>query len=412
MDIFRLITILVVLSAIFDFINTKYIKLPATIGLMLMALCLSFLVGLIHFINPTTVGFFIQFVQSLNFSKAVLNVMLCFLLFAGAMQTDWDALKSQRFAVIIFSTVGTLLSTFIVGGLLFGICQILQVQISFVYCLLFGALISPTDPISVLGIMRKANIPVKTEVLVSGESLFNDGIGVVVFITISEIVLSESGHFDGAKTAMLFTKEVVGGLLLGCLFGFVTIRLIKTINHYQTEVLLTVALVMGVYELCNALHVSGPLAVVAAGLVFGNKGRQIAMGDVTRNYLEKFWELIDEFLNALLFVLVGIEMVVFTFVKQYWLLGIISIPILLLARFISIALPAYLFKKQMNLSFDKVKLLTWGGLRGALSIAMALSLPESRERDIILACTCFVVVFSILVQGLTVTKLVKKLDLS
>ncbi len=411
MDVFRLITILVVLSAGFDYINTRFIKLPPTIGLMLMALCLSLLISVINLFSPTVAEFFINFVQSFNFSKAVLNVMLCFLLFAGAMHTDWDALKSQRLPVIIFSTVGTFLSTFIVGGLFFGVCQLMHISISFIFCLLFGALISPTDPISVLSIMRKANIPLKTEVLVSGESLFNDGVGVVIFITIYEMIFSGNGNFNVGETVTLFMKEVVGGLGLGLIAGFIVMRLIKTINQYQTEVLLTIALVMGVYELCNAIHVSGPLAVVAAGLLFGNKGRERVMSHISSSYVEKFWELIDESLNALLFVLVGIEMVVFTFIKHFWLLGICSIAILLLARFVSIALPSFLLRKKMPLTFDVVKLLTWGGLRGALSIAMALLLPDSPERQVILASTYFVVVFSILVQGLTVGRLVKKLDL-
>lgn len=412
MDVFSLITILVVISAVFDYINTRFIKLPPTIGLMLMALCLSLLVSVVNMFSPAVADFFINFVQSLNFSKAVLNVMLCFLLFAGAMHTDWDALKSQRLPVVIFSTIGTFMSTFIVGGLFFGVCQLLHIPISFIYCLLFGALISPTDPISVLSIMRKANIPLRTEVLVSGESLFNDGVGVVIFITISEMIFSSHGDFNFLETAGLFFKEVIGGLGLGLVAGFIVMRLIKTIDQYQTEVLLTIALVMGVYELCNAIHVSGPLAVVAAGLLFGHKGRERVMSRISSSYVEKFWELIDETLNALLFVLVGIEIVVFTFIRHHWLLGLCSIAILLFARFVSISLPSILFRKKMKLKFDVVKLLTWGGLRGALSIAMALSLPDNPERQIILACTYFVVVFSILVQGLTVGKLVKKLDLT
>jgi CPA1 family monovalent cation:H+ antiporter len=260
--------------------------------------------------------------------------------------------------------------------------------------------------------MRKANIPLKTEVLISSESLFNDGIGVVLFITIYEISQTGEVHLDWIKTCLLFGREVFGGIGLGLLFGFTLIKLIKEIDQYQTEVLLTIAFVMGLYEFCSLVHTSGPLAVVTAGLLFGTNGREISMGKISRNYLDKFWELIDEFLNVLLFVLVGVQMIVFTFAKSYWLLSAISILILLIARFFSVAIPAFLFRKKMQLRFDIVKLLTWGGLRGALSIAMALSLPESLEKQIILSCTYFVVVFSILVQGLTVGKLITKLKIN
>lgn len=411
MDIFSIITILVVTSAIFDYINTRYIKLPSTIGLMLLALCLSLLVCFVGLASPVATILFSNFVRSLNFSRTVLDVMLCFLLFTGSLHTDWGALKSQRLPVVVFSTLGTVLSTFFIGYVFFGLCRLAQVQISFNYCLLFGALISPTDPISVLGIMRKANLPLRIEALVSGESLFNDGVGVVLFTTILEIISGNKAGAGFSSTSWLFTKEVAGGIGLGLLLGYITIHLIKKINQHQTEVLMTIALVMGVYELCGAMHVSGPLSVVAAGLLFGHKGRKTAMGRISRNYLDKFWELIDEFLNAILFVLVGMEMVVFTFIKHYYILGLISILIILCARFVSVALLAYLFRKKMLLKFDIVKLMTWGGLRGALSIAMALSLPETPERMVILACTYTVVVFSILVQGLTMGRLVKKLDL-
>lgn len=308
-----------------------------------------------------------------------------------------------------FATIGTILSTFIVGGLMFLIFKLFHLPIRFIYCLLFGALISPTDPIAVLGILRKAKIPPSLELKISGESLFNDGVAVVIFITILEIAVGGTVDLSFADVALLFLKEAGGGLLLGALIGFIGYRALRSVDNYQVEVLITLAVVMGGYALADVLRVSGPLAMVVAGIITGNMGKETAMSDITRDYVGKFWEVIDEILNAILFLLIGFEMLVIKWTPQLFLIGSITILIVLLARWVSVAIPVFFLQFKNTFEKNALPILTWGGLRGGISVALALSLPKEMFNEEFAAITYIVVVFSIIVQGLTIGKLARKL---
>jgi CPA1 family monovalent cation:H+ antiporter len=291
--------------------------------------------------------------------------------------------------------------------MMYGVFQWVGVPLPLIFCLLFGAIISPTDPIAVLGLLKQAKAPRSLETKIAGESLFNDGIGVVIFLVIFEIATGEHG-FEAGHVMGLLLQETLGGIALGLVLGGITYRLLKSINSYQVEVLLTLALVTGGYALAMALHMSGPLAIVTAGLLIGNQGRHLAMSDVTRQHLDTFWELVDEILNAVLFVLIGLEILILTLSGRYLLAGLIAIPVVLLGRFISVSLPVLAFRARRDFSPHVIKILTWGGLRGGISVALALSLPAGPERDVLLTVTYAVVVFSILVQGLTLPPLLRR----
>lgn len=349
----------------------------------------------------------IQFIQTLKIDKLILNILLGFLLFAGALHTDWAHIKQQIKPIATFALVGVILSTIIIAGLFYFISQAMNMQISFIYCLVFGALISPTDPIAVLGILTKANVPKKIETTIVGESLFNDGIGVVVFIAFLETLNSGSTDFNLSRFAILFLQEAVGGILIGFVLGYALYFLLKSINHYETEILLTLAFVMGGFALANYLHFSGALAMVIMGLMVGNFKKNIAMSNISQEYLHKFWELVDVILNAVLFILIAFVLLVIHFKTSYIILGSISVFIVLLSRIIVVYLPKFIFPKSLNISNKEAGILTWGGLRGGLSLALVLSLPENETKNILLIATYFCVVFSIVVQGLTIEKFAK-----
>ena len=333
--------------------------------------------------------------------------MLSFLLFAGALHVNINDLAQQKWIISLLATMGLLLSTTIIALLCWYGFDLIGIDLPFMYCLIFGALISPTDPIAVLGILKTADAPKSLETKIAGESLFNDGVAVVVFIVILELIV-EPQAVSASHIALLFVEEAVGGALFGLLAGWVTYKMISQVDNYQVEVLLTLALVMGGYALATAIHVSGPIAVVVAGLLIGNKGRRLAMSDKTRERLDNFWELIDEILNAVLFVLIGLELLILNWTAGIFYAGLLAIPVVLLARFISVGLPVTLLRSKRVFSSHVIKILTWGGLRGGISVALALSLPAGPERDMVLSVTYIVVVFSIAVQGLTIGKLVKK----
>jgi CPA1 family monovalent cation:H+ antiporter len=339
-----------------------------------------------------------------------MKIMLGFLLFAGSITIDAQKLKKELISISIFSTIGVVLSTFIVAGLLFLTTRLLDVPIEFIYCLLFGALISPTDPVAVLGILRQAKIPSTLETKITGESLFNDGIGVVFFFNIFEVAQIGIQHISAAEVTLLFLREAGGGIALGFLLGYIGFIALKTIDNYKIEVLITLAIVMGGYLLAGKLHLSGPLAMVIAGIVTGNKIRGQVMSETTRDYLDKFWELIDELMNAILFLLIGFVMLIIPFNFTLLLLGCIAIIITLVARYISVALPVYVLRRRRTFENNAIPILTWGGLRGGLSVAMALSIPNSMHGQTIVGITYTVVLFSIIVQGLTIGKLAKKLS--
>ena len=408
MSIFSVITILTVLSAAFAFINTKFLKLPFTIGLMIIAICFTLVITIAGNFNPFILEEANLIIDSIDFETALLDIMLSFLLFAGALHTKIDGLKTNRMPIALFATMGVLVSTFIVGTLMYFIVQNLGHQIDYIYCLLFGALISPTDPIAVLGILKDANAPKKLETKIVGESLFNDGVGVVIFLVIFKIAQQGVDAVEASEVGLLFLEEVVGGIALGLLAGWLVFQLMRVIDHYETEVMITLALVMGLSSLAHLIHVSGPLAVVVAGIFIGNKSPKIAWSDVTQNYVDKFWELLDVLLNAILFVLIGLELLIVTINGEYIMFGLIAIPVTLLARYLALSGPIALFKKKLDFIPKTNLIMTWGGIRGGISIALALSLEPSMERELFLTVTYIIVVFSIIGQGLTLGPLVRR----
>ena len=410
MDFYVIATILIVLSALFGYINVRFLELPNTIGLMLITIVFTIIIFAFSYFDSTLLDKERELIGNIDFGSLLLDVMLSFLLFAGALHTNFQQLKIQRKPILAFATLGTLISTFLVGIFVFFGLKVINLHTDFIYCLLFGALISPTDPIAVLGILKKVGAPKKLETKIVGESLFNDGVGVVIFITIYGIASKGMEHFSLAHTGLEFLKEVGGGLLLGGLLGYGTYILLKSIDDYDTEVIITIAAVMGGTLLAQKLHISAPLAMVVAGLVVGNDTiRESSMSEVTEQYVDKFWELVDVLLNTILFVMIGMELLVLTFEKEYFLAGILAIPAILFARYLSLLLPIKFYKKRLDFVKNTNALMTWGGLRGGISIALALSLTPEMHKDLFLVMTYTVVVFSIIGQGLTVGKLIKKL---
>jgi CPA1 family monovalent cation:H+ antiporter len=407
MKLFNILAVLITLSAVFSYLNYRFIKLPTTIGVMAISLLGSLGIAVLG-----TLGFGMQenaliLLESIDFDETLLHGMLSFLLFAGALHMDLDRLGRQKWIIGTLATVGTITSTFIIGTLAWLVLGWLNIGLPLMHCLLFGALISPTDPIAVLGILKKAGVPESLETIICGESLFNDGVAVVVFLVMLQI--SAGGHdITAGMVAWLFAKEALGGIVYGLIIGGIAYKMLKSVDNYQVEVLVTLALVAGGYALAYTLHLSGPIAIVVAGLLIGNHGRLLAMSDRTRRHLDTFWELVDEVLNVVLFVLVGLEVLVLSWNHKYLIAGALLIPLLLLSRFVSVALPVAVMRRFRTFSPNVIKILTWGGLRGGISVAMALSLPPGRHRDIILTITYAVVVFSIFAQGLTVGKLVER----
>ena len=413
MDYYIIIAALIFLAALFGFINARFLKLPTTIGLMLITIVYTLAVFALSYFDDTLLKAEIQLIKEIDFEKVLMDYMLSFLLFAGALHTNFEQLKVQRWPILAFATLGVLVSTFLVGTLVFYLLQLLGLQVDFIYCLLFGSLISPTDPIAVLGILKKAKVPKKLETKIVGESLFNDGVGVVVFLTIFGIASAKDSPVTPVDILTLFGQEVLGGILLGMIIGWITYKMMKAIDDFSTEVIITLAAVMVGTVLATKLHLSAPLAMVVAGLLIGNdRVRTAAMSETTEHYVDKFWELIDILLNAILFVLIGMEMLILTYQNSYLLAGVIAIPLVLVSRYLSLWLPIRVFKDKLDFVPKTNLIMTWGGLRGGISIALALSLSEDMYRDMFLVMTYIIVVFSILVQGLTVEKLVKRTSLS
>ncbi len=411
-----MVSLLISLAAVSSYVNYRYIKLPTTVGVMLVALVASVALVLV---GPYAGGFREQattMISRIDFNEVVLHGMLAFLLFAGAIHVNLQDLGREWLTVASLAIVGTLAATGIVGGVTWLVLGWLGLGIPFLHALLFGALIAPTDPIAVLGIMKSVGAPRQLEVQVAGESLFNDGLGVVVFLILLQLSGSDAAGGGGAAAplsigvgavGMLLLKEVGGALVLGLGAGYITYQMLKRVDNYQVEVLLTLALAMGLYALADALHLSAPIAVVVAGLLVGNPGRALAMTEKTREHVDTFWELVDEILNVVLFLLIGLELLVLRIERGWLVAGLLAIPIVLLARWLSVAGivgPLSWVKAQ---SKGAIAVLTWGGLRGAISVAMALSLPANYSRSLLLTLTYFVVVFSILVQGLTLGRVIR-----
>lgn len=405
MNNYIILIILISISAAFAYINNKFIKMPFVIGLFFLSTILSLMVIFNKFFLTQPYSFLKNFVDHTDISKFIINIMLGFLLFAGSLHTDWIHIKKQLKQITVYAVGGVILSTALIAVLFYSLSFFFKLNIDFIYCLLFGALISPTDPIAVLGILTKANVPPKIENTIVGESLFNDGIGVVIFITLLEVLNSGSNNINFSHFGILFFREAIGGGIFGLISGFILFKLLKSIDHYETEVLLTVAFVMMVYGISLELHVSGPLSMVIMGLFIGNYKENLAMSIRTKDYVYKFWELVDVILNAILFILMGMVIIVIDFKMQYIFIGIFSVLLVLFSRIIVVFLPKIFLPRTMNYTNKEAKLLVWGGLRGGLSIALVLSLPNSEAKNILLIATYFCVVFSILVQGLTIKKM-------
>lgn len=409
MDYFVIASVLVFLSAAFGYINVRFLKLPNTIGLMVITIVFTLAVFVLSYVDDTLLNVERYIITQIDFKTLLLDIMLSFLLFAGALHTNFDELRKLRWPIIMFSTIGVLISTFLVATAMYYCFLLFGFHIDYIYCLLFGALISPTDPIAVLGILKKAGVPKKLETKIVGESLFNDGVGVVVFLTIFQFASSPEVGVGALEVLELFGVEVLGGLLFGLILGWISYRLMKAIDDYDIEVIITLAAVMVGTVIAQHLHLSAPLAMVTAGLMVGNeKLRNTAMSEETKTYVDKFWELIDILLNTLLFVLIGMEILVLSSELNYIIAGIIAIPIVLICRFLSLLIPIGFFRKKLDFVPNTGLIMTWGGLRGGISIALALGLTQDMYRELFLVITYIVVVFSIIVQGLTVGKLVKR----
>ncbi|HKJ95815.1 MAG TPA: sodium:proton antiporter [Gammaproteobacteria bacterium] len=408
MTLFDMVAVLLALAAGFAYLNARLLHLPPTIGVMTLSLAFSLGVlalGPLGIVDPS--DWARRTVSAIGFDRTLLDGMLSVLLFAGALQVPLDALGRQWRVVGVLATAGVVASTLLVGGAVFVLQSALGPQLPLVYCLLFGAIISPTDPVAVLGIVRRAGLPAYLQTRIAGESLFNDGVAIVVFLVIAGLTAGEAG--GAAQLAGLFGREVVGGVLLGLLLGGIGYTLLRSLDEYVVEVLITLALVVGGYALALQLHCSGPLTVVVAGLLIGNHGRRFAMSQRTRERLDTFWELADELFNIVLFLLIGLEVLVIPFDPMRVLLGIAAIPVVVGARLAAVTGTLAVLSPVHEFDRGAATVLTWGGLRGGISVALALSLPGGADRDLIVTMTYVVVVFSVLVQGLTVAPLVRRL---
>lgn len=410
---FDLAAAVVALAAAFGYLNHRFVHLPHTIGLVAIGLAVSLAMMAVDAVMPGLgLGDAVRGVLAdIDFSNALLEGMLSFLLFAGALHVDLDALASRKWVITLTATLGTLISTFLIGGVLWLIVGLLGIALPLIWCLVFGALIAPTDPVAVLGILKRTRVPRTLEAKIAGESLLNDGVGIVVFTILASVAVGAGGHEVTAfSVATLFLVEAVGGVALGLGLGFVAYRLLKSVDEHNLEVMITLALAMGTFAIAHAIHVSGPIATVCAGLLIGNLGTRFAMSERTREHTTSFWELVDEILNSALFLLIGFEVVAITLEWPILLLGLIAVPLALGARFVSIGLPVGVLKLfGAPFSQGTVRIMTWGGLRGGISVALALSLPAGPEREILLTICYIVVLFSILVQGTTMERVVARI---
>ena len=422
MGLLELTTFLISLAAIFSIINLRILKLPLTIGLMVLAIALSAIVLIVGIISPEFLSIATSLTQQFDFSELLINVMLPFLLFAGAISVNVHELLNDKWVILLLASFGVIFSTFAVGTAVFWITQqpvfgLTEMGLTYVDCLLFGALIAPTDPIAVLAMVKKMNLSSVTETRIAGESLFNDGIGVVVFLTLLSIKLEGIENITPQSVSLLFLNEVVGGVILGAIMGFLGLKLVKYIEneHVELEVIITLSLVLLAPLISHQFHFSAVLAVVVMGLFLNQnidsdkkaEGLQKAMGD----YVYKFWHLLDETLNAILFILIGLEIIPIlqNFALGYVFIIILVIIIVVVSRGIGVFLPIKLLSIKKQFEEKTALIITWGGLRGGLSIALALNLPDSigEGKDLILILTYSVVLFTILVQGLTLKKIVK-----
>ena len=412
LSLFEIAALLLSLSAFFGWFNHTILKLPHTIGLLVMALISSVVLLLVERLIP---GLGItktlqDAIGQIDFYSTVMEGMLAFLLFAGALHVDFNYLRSQAWAIGLMATFGVILSTFLVGTGLYFLAGLFGLQVPFIWALVFGSLISPTDPVAVLSLLKSINVPHALEAKIAGESLFNDGVGVVVF-TILLAIATTTGAGEAVtalSVAELFFVEAIGGAVLGLVTGWIAYRVMGTMDEHMLEILISLGIVMATYAIALRLHLSGPIAVVLTGLLIGNRGANRAMSEHTRTSMFSFWELIDEILNSVLFLLIGLEVLVIALDPSFAWLAVASIPLVLMSRLIAVSVPIMLLSIKQNFTAGAIPVLTWGGLRGGISVALALSLPDIVEKPLLLACTYAVVLFSIIVQGLTVKAVVNR----
>ncbi|MFV0175812.1 sodium:proton antiporter [Empedobacter falsenii] len=409
MELYYSFSVLIVLAALFSYANLRFLKLPGTIGIMIIAMLVSVAIRLLgdSYFPDATKDFF-QLFKSLDFNEILMGAMLNFLLFAGAMHVNILDLKSLRWTIATYATISVVISAFIISAILYYIAPYFGIQIPYIYCLLFGTLISPTDPIVVLGILKQAKVPKIIETKITGESLFNDGVAVVMFAVVLQIATNPNFDADFVSVSKLFLMEAGGGIILGLLLGFTAANSMKKIDDYKVSALITLSIVMGGFLIAKELHVSSPLAMVIAGLIIGNYGKKVAMSKTTQDYLAKFWELIDEIMNAILFLFIGFELLLIEDLMGQILLGVVAIFIVLLSRMLSIIIPARTILRKNTYSRGSLIVLVWGGIRGGVSIALVLSMPNSEWKDLLLEITYIVVLFSIVIQGLTVGKVANR----
>ena len=402
--------ILIVLAAALGYLNFRFLKLPSSIGLTIMGALASLIVVGLDRVFPGA-GFghdVVQFIAGIDFQTTLMDGMLSFLLFAGALHVDWQEMARGRWPILVLSTVGVVLSTLLIGGGFLLLCRAIGFESPAIWCFVFGALISPTDPVSVMSVLKRADVSPALEATVAGESLFNDGVGVVVFsILLASAVSGEP--FSVLHGAQLFAIEAGGGILLGLAIGWIAYRAMCSIDDYKVEVMISLAVVMGGYAVARPLHASGPVAMAVAGLIIGNAGVAHAMSDTTRDYLHKFWDLIDDILNTVLFLLIGLEVVTIPGDLRLLVLGVAAIPLALAARSLSVILPLRAIRPKHRYGLVAPVTLIWGGLRGGISIALALGLPDGPGRAVILAATYVVVLFSVIIQGGTIKRVLEYL---
>ncbi|MDP5084828.1 MAG: sodium:proton antiporter [Yoonia sp.] len=409
MTLLQITSLLIVLAGAFGAINYLFLKLPSAIGILVVSLVASLVVMLLDITVPSlgVADVVRATVLEIEFSEALLEGMLGLLLFAGALHVKLTDLRREWVVVALMATIGIGLSTAIVG---YGFSWLTGMPI--LVALVFGALISPTDPVAVLGVLRQANLQKSLETKIAGESLFNDGVAYVVFLVLIGLAFPHGdAHGSGlADAATLFLQEAVGGAVLGLVLGWLTFRVMRRIDDYSLEVLITLGLAFGGYELAVYLHVSAPIMAVCAGLLIGDVGTKYGMSEETRKYVDAFWKLIDEILNAVLFLLIGVEVFAVAFNFEYLTAGVAAIALALLARLAAVAVPILILRPFRDFSTGVIPIMTWGGLKGGISVALALSLPEGEWKPVILTATYMVVIFSIIVQGLTVAQLAQRLN--
>lgn len=407
MTLINILAGIICIASLFAYVNYRFLRLPGEIGLMIVGLVAGSSLLVIQYFDPSVTSGVRETLSRVNFSDILLQFMLSFILFSGAMHTEFGKLKKARWSVLIYATAGVAISAFIIGGLSYFILPWLGLEIPFIYCLVFGALISPTDPVAVLGIIKKTHVPTTLKMRITGESLFNDGMGIALFLIFIQI--AQRGESDVSSPFILWTllREIGGGVVLGLITGFGGYKMIKPVNHYQTEVLVTLAMVTGGTTICNLLHLSAPIAMSVAGLFVGHRAKLHAMSPETQDHVFSFWKLIDMLFNAILFVLIGLGLLIIPFQKSYIPAGLILFVVVLLARYLSLLIPAPLL--SLGTSFDKnsLKIMTWGGLRGGVSIALALVIPGSPAQRFIVTVTYIIALLSILIQGLTIGKVIR-----